>query len=405
VARDLVKRDDLEPRTSRREVFLVDTTLRDGEQTAGVVFANQEKVRIARLLDELGVPEFEAGSPWLCQEEREAIRDIAGLGLRATVLAFCRADVEDIKLAEDCGVDGVVISASTSDQHILRKYEKDRGWLLDRVAASAEAARDRRLPFVISAEDASRTKLDFLINFAVMAEQLGARRFRFCDSLAVLDPFAAYQRVQTLLQAIDLDVEVHCHNDFGMATANSLAGIRAGARYVTVSVNGLGERTGNAPLEEIVMALKYLEGLELDVATNRFREVSEYVARASSRAIPIWKAIVGTNIFAHESGIHADGVIKNPLTYEVFSPDEVGLARQLVVGKHSGSRTIQYKFKEFGIDLSDKTATAILEEARQIAVGLKRALFDKELVYIYQDFVGRDEKRKEAEKVAVMEEE
>jgi homocitrate synthase NifV len=404
MARSAMKLEELEARLTRHEVFLVDTTLRDGEQTAGVVFANQEKVRIARLLSEVGVHELEAGSPWLCEEEREAIREIAELGLRSTVLAFCRADPEDIRMAEDCGVDGVVISASTSDQHILRKYQKDRGWLLNRVAAAAEAARDRKLPFVISAEDASRTKLDFLLNFAVMAEELGARRLRFCDSLAVLDPFAALQMVQTVLQAIDLDVEVHCHNDFGMATANSLAGIRAGARYVTVSVNGLGERTGNAPLEEIVMALKYLEGVELDVATSRFREISEYVARASSRAIPIWKAIVGTNIFAHESGIHADGVIKNPLTYEVFSPDEVGLARQLVVGKHSGSRTIQYKFKEFGIDLSDKEAAAVLEEARQIAVDLKRALFDKELMYIYQDFVGRDEKRKEAEKVAVMEE-
>jgi homocitrate synthase NifV len=299
----------------------------------------------------------------------------------------------------------VVISASTSDQHILRKYGKDRGWLLNQVAAAAEEARDRHLPFVVSAEDASRTKLDFLLNFAVMAQELGARRFRFCDSLSLLDPFAAFQLVQTVLRAIDIDVEVHCHNDFGMATANSLSGIRAGARYVTVSVNGLGERTGNAALEEIVMALKYLEDIELEVATTRFREISEYVARASSRAIPIWKAIVGTNIFAHESGIHADGVIKNPLTYEVFPPEDVGLTRQLVVGKHSGSRTIQHKFKEFGIDLSDKQASAILEEARQMAVDLKRALFEKELVYIYQDFIARDEKREEAEKVAIMEEE
>lgn len=398
----LEQRGDSRP--GRRELYLVDTTLRDGEQTAGVVFANQEKIRIARLLSEVGVHEIEAGSVWLCDEERDAIRDIACLGLRSLVLGYCRADVEDIERAHDCGVDGVVISASTSDLHILRKYQRDRAWLLNQVAGAAEAARDRKLPFIISAEDASRTKLDFLVNFAVMAQELGARRFRFCDSLSVLDPFVSFQRIQTLLSAIDLDVEVHCHNDFGMATANSLAGIRAGARFVTVSVNGLGERTGNAALEEIVMALKYLEGLELDVVTSRFREISEYVARASSRAIPIWKAIVGTNIFAHESGIHADGVIKNPLTYEVFSPDEVGLTRQLVVGKHSGSRTIQHKFKEFGIDLSDKEASAILEEARQMSVDLKRALFEKELMYIYQDFVARDEKRKAAEKVGNMEE-
>jgi len=198
---------------------------------------------------------------------------------------------------------------------------------------------------------------------------------------------------------------VHCHNDFGMATANSMAGIRAGARFVTVSMGGLGERTGNAALEEIVMALKYMDGVDIGVSTARFREISEYVARASSRAIPVWKAIVGTNVFAHESGIHADGVIKNPLTYEVFGPDEVGLTRQLVVGKHSGSRTIQHKFKEFGIDLSDHEANEILTLAREMSVDLKRALFEKELMYIYQDFALKNDQRVQDEKIGIMDEE
>lgn len=380
---------------ARDQVFLVDNTLRDGEQTAGVVFANQEKVRIAKLLSDIGVHELEAGSPWLCIEEREAISEIASLGLTARIMAFCNADAEHIRVAADCGVDGVIISMSTSDRHIQKKYGKDRTWLLERVEEAATAARDLDLPFVVSAEDASRTSLDFLLVFAVAAEKLGAERFRFCDSLSVLDPFMSFQRVQTVLEALHIDVEVHCHNDFGMATANSLAGIRAGARYVTVSVNGLGERTGNAALEEVVMALKYIDGLDLGITTGQFREISEYVARASSRAIPIWKAIVGTNVFAHESGIHADGVIKNPLTYEVFSPDEVGLARQLVVGKHSGSRTLQYKFKEFGIDLSDAEANEILALTRTMSVELKRALFEKELMYIYQDYLRDKDERQD----------
>ena len=390
---------------ARDQVFLVDTTLRDGEQTAGVVFANQEKVRIAKLLADIGVHELEAGSPWLCAEEREAISEISSLGLPARILAFCHAYTKHIDLAAECGVDGVVISMSTSDRHIQKKYGRDRRWLLERVEEAATAARDRGLPFVISAEDASRTSLDFLLPFAVAAEKLGAERFRFCDSLSALDPFMSFQRVQTILEAINIDVEVHCHNDFGMATANTLAGVRAGARYVTVSVNGLGELTGNAALEEVVMALKHLDGLDLGISTGQFREISEYVARASSRAIPIWKAIVGTNVFAHESGIHADGVIKNPLTYEVFSPDEVGLTRQLVVGKHSGSRTIQHKFKEFGIDLSDAEANEVLALTRKMSVELKRALFEKELVYIYQDFLRLNEARQESERVGVMDEE
>lgn len=386
-------------------VFLVDTTLRDGEQTAGVVFANQEKVRMARMLSEIGVHELEVGSPWLCPEEREAMSEIASLELKAVIRGFCRAEVEDVRLAAETGVDGIVISISTSDQHIRAKFEKDRAWVLQRLEEAAETAKEEGLSFVASAEDASRTGMDFLLAYAVRAQELGAERFRYCDSLSVLDPFSSFRRIRIITESLDIPVEVHCHNDFGMATANSLAGFRAGARFVTVSVGGLGERTGNAALEEVVMALKHMDNIDLGISTARFREISEYVARASARAIPIWKAIVGTNVFAHESGIHADGVIKNPLTYEVFGPDEVGLTRQLVVGKHSGSRTIQHKFKEFGIDLSDHEANELLALAREMSVDLKRALFDKELMYIYQDFNRANEQRLQAEKVGIMDEE
>ena len=188
---------------------------------------------------------------------------------------------------------------------------------------------------------------------------------------------------------------MHTHNDFGMATANALAGVKAGAMWVNTTVNGLGERAGNAALEEVVMALKYVGAVDLQFKTEMFRELSEYVARASARNVPIWKAIVGTNVFAHESGIHADGVLKNPKTYEAFSPEEVGLTRQLVLGKHSGGASISAKFKEYGIELSSEEAQAILEVVRRVAIQLKRALFDKEIMYIYHD---RVEKQKQQEK-------
>lgn len=388
-------------RESKHPVCLVDSTMRDGEQNAGVVFANQEKVRIARLLSELGVKEIEAGTPCLCPEEREAIAQVCALDLPSRILAYCRAAAADVRMSAECGVGGVVIWESFSDLPASR-FHPGLAALTKKVEEAVEAAKDAGLPFIFCAEDASRTRMDVLLAAAVAAHEMGAERFRFCDTLSVLNPFTAFQRVQVLLETADLDVEIHCHNDFGMATANALAGIRAGAQFVTVSVNGLGERTGNPPLEEVVMALKYLDSIDLGIATSRFREVSEYVARASSRAIPIWKAIVGENVFAHESGIHADGVLKNPLTYEVFSPDEVGLTRQLVVGKHSGSRTIQHKFHEFGIDLTDVEADMILARVRQLAVELKRALFDKELVYIYQDFLRENEERKAAGKIGVM---
>jgi homocitrate synthase NifV len=216
--------------------------------------------------------------------------------------------------------------------------------------------------------------------------EAGAERIRYCDTMGVDHPFTVLSRIRGIKAAVDRPLELHMHNDFGMATANVVSGLRAGADGVAVSIGGLGERTGNSSLEEVVMSLKYLYDVDLDIDTTRFREIVEYVAAASARAIPVWKTIVGTNVFAHESGIHVDGVLKNPKNYEVFTPEEVGLQRQLVVGKHSGSHTIYYKFKEFGIELTPQESQDILTMAREMAVDMKRALFDKELMYIYRDY-------------------
>ena len=179
---------------------------------------------------------------------------------------------------------------------------------------------------------------------------------------------------------------MHTHNDFGMATANAIAGIRGGANHVGVTVNGLGERAGNAALEEVVMALKFVYGMDVDMDTTKFREICKYVSMASGRELPSWKAIVGTNMFAHESGIHADGAIKNPKNYEAFDPSAVGLERQIVIGKHSGRAAIVNKFKEYNIDLTDQEASDILEMVRATSVRVKRSLFDKELVQLYKEY-------------------
>lgn len=370
---------------AKSKVFIDDTTLRDGEQTAGVVFANYEKIEIARMLDAAGVHQIEVGIPAMGGDEKETIKEIVSLGFKASLLAWNRAVLSDIKHSLDCNVDAIAISISTSDIHIEHKLRKNRQWVTDNMVKCVKFAKDKGLYVSVNAEDASRTEMDFLLEFAEEAKKSGADRLRFCDTLGILDPFQTYSVVKNLIDAAGIDVEMHTHNDFGMATANALAGIKAGAKYVNTTINGLGERAGNAALEEVVMALKYIGHLDLGFETKMFREISEYVARASSRNVPVWKAIVGTNVFAHESGIHADGVIKNPLTYEVFSPEEVGLARQLVIGKHSGSNAIVQKFMEYGIEITDKEAAAILAEVRRTAVKLKRALFDKEIMYIYRN--------------------
>ncbi|MBT9170428.1 MAG: 2-isopropylmalate synthase [Actinobacteria bacterium] len=370
----------------QQDIKIDDTTLRDGEQTAGVVFANNEKKRIARLLDEIGVHQIEVGIPAMGGDEKKTISDIVKMDLRSNILAWNRAVTSDIQHSLDCGVDAVAISISASDIHIEHKLRKDRQWVLESIKRSVDFAKEHNLYVSVNAEDASRADLEFLEEFALVAKEHGADRLRFCDTLGILDPFRTYQIVRYLKEQVDLDIEMHTHNDFGMATANALAGAKAGASYINTTVVGLGERAGNAALEEVVMAMKHIGRLDLGIKTEKLRELSEYVAQASGRTIPVWKAIVGVNVFAHESGIHADGVLKNPLNYEAFSPEEVGLQRQLVIGKHSGRASILTKFREYGIELSEEEAEAILRHVRATAVQLKRALFDKELVYIYEDF-------------------
>ena len=376
------------------KIKIVDTTLRDGEQTAGVVFANKEKLRIAKMLDAVGVDQIEAGIPVMGGHEKETIKAICNLGLKASIMGWNRAVIKDIEHSLECGVDAVAISISTSDIHIEHKLRSTRQKVLENMVKATEFAKKHGVYISVNAEDASRTDPEFLYEFAQAAKEAGADRLRYCDTVGILDPFTTYDRIGELISRVGIDVEMHTHNDFGMATANALAGVHAGAKWVGVTVIGLGERAGNAAMEEVVMALKHLKGIDLNFKTEMFRELAEYVSSAAKRELPAWKPIVGSNMFAHESGIHADGALKDPRTYEVFRPEEVGLERQIVIGKHSGTSAIKAKFEEYGIVLDQEEAEELLTRIRAAAVELKRTLFDKELVYIYEDYL--HERTKEA---------
>ena len=369
-----------------KKIYIVDTTLRDGEQTAGVVFANQEKIRIAKYLDQLGVDQIEVGVPVMGGDEKQAIREICKLGLRASIMAWNRAVVSDIQESVDCGVDAVAISISTSDIHIRYKLQTTPEDVMARMVKAVEFAKKQNVYISVNAEDASRSDMDYLIEFARNARQAGADRIRYCDTVGILEPFATFDKIKTLIDATGIDVEMHTHNDFGMATANALAGVRAGANWVGVTIGGLGERAGNAALEEVVMALKHIDGDDLNFKTELFVEVAKYVAQASGRLLHPSKPIVGSNMFAHESGIHGDGVLKNPLTYEVFTPEEVGHQRQIVIGKHSGTHSLIAKFREYDMELTPEDATELLVRVRAVTVNLKRPLFDKELVSLWEDY-------------------
>ena len=364
-------------------VFIDDTTLRDGEQTAGVVFANQEKINIARMLARLGVHQLEVGIPAMGGDEKAAIKNIVDLGLQTSILAWNRAVISDVKHSVDCGVNAVAVSISASDIHIEHKLMRDRQWVLDSMQRSVEYAKDQGLYVSVNAEDASRAAPDFLIEFATAAKQVGADRLRFCDTVGILDPFETYQRVNLLITEVGIPIEMHTHNDFGMATANAIAGLKAGATYVNTTVNGLGERAGNASFEELVMSLEYSEHIKTGIRTSLFRELSEYVALASGRPLPAWKPVVGSGLFVYESEGRASGAVRDPTVYEVFLPGEVGLARRFNVGKYSGPSVIRQKLREYGYHPTEEKVLKLVPILRTLSIALKRSLFDSEVLEEY----------------------
>ncbi|WP_026894950.1 homocitrate synthase [Clostridiisalibacter paucivorans] len=370
-----------------RKIRLVDTTLRDGEQTAGVVFANEEKIYIAKLLDEVGVEQIEAGIPVMGGDEKEVIRKIVKSNLKASIMGWNRAVIRDIQASIDCGVDAVAISISTSDIHIKHKLKSTRAEVLEDMTNAVYYAKKNGMYVSVNAEDSSRTERPFLLKFAKLAKEAGADRVRFCDTVGIMNPIDTYDIVKYIKDNVGIDVEMHTHNDLGMATANAIAGVMAGANYVGVTVNGLGERAGNAALEEAAMALKSSLNIDNGYNINKLKPLCEYVSIASGRDISPWKTIVGKNIFSHESGIHADGALKNPLTYEIFNPDELGLERKIVIGKHSGTAAIKNKLSQNDINIDNFTASRVLEKVRHTSVSLKRALTDKELLNIYEEYL------------------
>jgi len=356
---------------------ICDVTLRDGEQAPGVVFGLDEKLDIATKLDEIGVETIEAGFPVVSTKEKVMVKRIANLGLDAKICCLARAIFHDVDEALDCDVDTVGLFMATSDLHLKYKYHRSFDEMMECALSTLEYAKDHGLVVRFAAEDSTRTDIEILKGFFKKGEEYGADYLSIADTVGALRPSTAHYLVSEIKKVVRTPLCIHCHNDLGMAIANTLSAAEAGAFQLHTTVNGIGERTGNAPLEELLVALRVqydIGGYDLLKLTT----LSKTVERYSKMQLPKNKPIVGLNAFSHESGIHVAAVLEEPRTYELFPPELVGNKRRIVVGKHTGKKALQYVIAELGYKPTRDELCEILEGVKRICE-VKKSVSEEEL--------------------------
>ena len=374
------------------KVRIFDTTLRDGEQTPGVSLSPEKKLNIAKKLDELGIDAIETGFPVISDGEREAVKMITSANLKAELCGLARTNKKDIDAAIDCGLNYIHTFIATSDIHLEYKLKMTRDEALSKAIEAVEYGKSRGLQVEFSAEDATRTDREFLKKVFGEVAKAGADRIDIPDTVGYSTPQYIAEITKDAIDATKLPVSVHCHNDFGLAVANAISGIQAGAQCAHVTINGIGERAGNASLEEFVMALNSLQfeqKWETNINTKLLYETSRYVSKLVGITVQPNKAIVGENAFGHESGIHTHGVLSNPLTYEPISPEVVGRTRWLQVGKHAGIHGMNAMLKEYGIEPNDEQTKQILDQVKSIGDQGKQVT-EVELLSIANEVIGEN---------------
>lgn len=381
-------------------IVISDTTLRDGEQTFGIVFSNDEKLEIAKQLDRMGIQELEAGFPFQDGSERAYLEKLIDLkvngSLKARIIGWNRPIIKELSHSVSLGIDG----CSSSTPIAPHAIESILGSSPDKILKAQQNAlsfiKDNGLYAISDFQDAFNAERSFLFEMIFMSQEMGADRIRLCDTVGRSDPFMIFNVITKILIETDIDIELHAHNDLGMAVANCIAAVRAFEAwyrvrkekpnrklYLTTTVNGIGERAGNTDLATLIGALKVGLQIDIPVRETMLTDICDYVARISQRPIPVNAPVVGTNIWSHSSGIHVDGVLKNPDNYELIKPEFVGKtasARRLGINKHSGKRAVQHKFQELGWSLTNEEAIKLLPSIRERTIRSKRMLFDRELI-------------------------
>jgi 2-isopropylmalate synthase len=382
-----------------KRVYVFDTTLRDGEQTPSVCFTLEEKMEIARKLDELGLDVIEGGFPVNSEEETETIKRIKGLGLKAKICGLARCVTADIDACLKADVDRVHIFIATSDIHLKYKLKIDENRALEQAILATDYVKAHGLECEFSCEDATRTPLKRLLKFYRSMEEHKADIHNIPDTVGVMEPEAMFSLISKLRGELKRPISMHCHNDFGLATANTLAGVKAGASQVHTTVNGLGERAGNASLEQVVTALTAMYHVKTGVRLGLLKDTSKIVERASMIKLMPNFPVVGENAFAHEAGIHVHGVLARAECYEPLTPELVGQKRRIVMGKHTGKHAVASFVKE-KYNLSNEQIGKVVERVRNLTVS-KKKIIEEDVVAIVEGVLGSVP---ESERVAKLDE-
>jgi 2-isopropylmalate synthase len=382
-----VKKNEFLPESVR----IFDTTLRDGEQTPGVAITVDEKIRIAKRLDKLGVDTIEVGFPASSPGEQRAARKIRELGLNSNICGLARVLKQDLDAAIDSDVDYIHTFIGTSPLHRQYKLKMDKGDILNKSVDAVEYIKDHGIIAEFSAEDATRTELDFLNQIYSAVEDVGVDYINVPDTVGVMVPSTMNKLIKKIKETVNVPISVHCHDDFGLAVANSLASVEAGAEQVHATINGLGERAGNTSLEELVMALITNYGIKLNINTKLLVETSQMVSRITGIRIPPNKAIVGENAFAHEAGIHVHGVLQKAETYEPLKPEIVGHSRRIVLGKHTGARALRSKLDDYDIEMNEDQFCNVYDQVKRLG-DKGKMVTDADLKALAETVLGKAQK-------------
>lgn len=374
-----------------KTVRILDITLRDGEQTPGVAITVEEKIRIAKKLDKLGVDTMEVGFPASFPGEMRAAKEILKLELNSNICGLARVLPSDIDAAIDSGVNYIHTFIGTSPLHREYKLKMSQEEILNKSIEAIEYIKDHGIIAEFSAEDATRTEFKYLQKIYNAAEEAGADYINVPDTVGVMVPASMKYIISEIKKNIKVPISVHCHNDFGMAVANSLSAVEAGASQIHVTINGLGERAGNASLEEVVMALTSQYNIKTNINTKLLVNTSEFISRITGIKMPPNKAIVGENAFAHEAGIHVHGVLKKAETYEPITPEMVGHTRRIVLGKHTGANAIKSKLIEYGIELTEEQFCKVFDQIKKLG-DKGKCVTDADLKAMSETVIGRAQK-------------